>query len=244
MALVSTSPQPAPVLPLDQALEVVEQYGKKLSIPTTEAVSILSSLGRVLAEPILADRDFPPFPRSTRDGFAAKSADVQNVPTKLRVVGQIKAGGSFSRTLNSGEAVEIMTGASAPEGSDAVVMVEYTNRDGDDVEVLRGCVAGENIVPAGSEAKAGREMVAPGVRISFAHVAVAAAVAGRSLRFSNGPEWRFFPRAMRLWMPRRLPVDFRFATATATRWRRRSSPPAESRGSCRLPPTIRGLCAR
>src|SRR5258708_4914537 len=176
MAPVSTSPQPAPVLPVDQALEAVEQYGRKLSPPASEAVSILNSLGRVLAETILADRDFPPFPRSTRDGFAVKSTDVQNAPTKLRVVGQIKAGGSFNGTLNSGEAVEIMTGASAPEGSDAVVMVEYTNRDGAEVEVLRGCVAGENIVPAGSEAKAGREMVAPGVRISFAHVAVAAAV--------------------------------------------------------------------
>src|SRR6267154_472534 len=156
MASVSTSSQTAGVLPLDQALEIVGQYGRKLSPPTTESVSILNSLGRILAEPILADRDFPPFPRSTRDGFAVKSTDVQNVPTKLRVVGQIKAGGSFSGALNSGEAVEIMTGASAPEGTDAVVMVEYTNRDGDEVEVLRGCVAGENIVPIGSEAKAGR----------------------------------------------------------------------------------------
>src|SRR5882672_5206073 len=176
MTPVSTSPQTAGVLPLDQALEIVERYGKKRPAPATEAVSILNSLGRMLAEPILADRDFPPFPRSTRDGFAVKSTDVQNVPTKLRVVGQIKAGGSFSGALNSGEAVEIMTGASAPEGADAVVMVEYTNRSGEEVEILRGCVAGENIVPVGSEAKAGREMVSPGVRISFAHVAVAAAV--------------------------------------------------------------------
>lgn len=186
MSPVSTSPQTAGVLPLDQALELVEQYGKKLSPPTTETVSILNGLGRVLAEPILADRDFPPFPRSTRDGFAVKSADVQNVPVKLRVVGQIKAGGSFSGTLNSGESVEIMTGASAPEGSDAVVMVEYTNRSGDDVEIQRGCVAGENIVPVGSEAKAGQEMVASGARISFAHIAVMAAV-GR-------PEFAVFRR--------------------------------------------------
>ena len=134
-----TNPQSAGVLPVEQAIEVAEQYGQNLPTPATEVVSIRESLGRVLAEPILADRDFPPFPRATRDGFALKSADIKTVPATLRVVGQVKAGGNFKQTLKSGEAVEIMTGAPAPTGSDAVVMVEYANRRGDTVEVLRTC---------------------------------------------------------------------------------------------------------
>ncbi|HKR97635.1 MAG TPA: gephyrin-like molybdotransferase Glp, partial [Candidatus Angelobacter sp.] len=76
-----------------------------------------------------ADRDFPPFPRSTRDGYAVRAADLnQNGSALLRVVGQIKAGDSYDLPVASGEAVEIMTGAAVPQGADTVVMVEYTMR--------------------------------------------------------------------------------------------------------------------
>jgi len=188
-----TDPQSAGVLPLDQALAAAEQYGQKLPAPETEIVSIRESLGRVLAEPILADRDFPPFPRTTRDGFALKSVDIRAVPTTLRVVGEVKAGGYYGKPLKSGEAVEIMTGAPAPSGADAVVMVEYTNRSGEMVEVLRSCAEGENIVPVGSEAKMGREMVAPGVRLSFAQIAVAAAVGHTRIAVFRRPQVAILP---------------------------------------------------
>ena len=129
-----------------------------------------------MAEPVLADRDFPPFPRATRDGFAVRSADLTSISTILRVVGQVKAGSSYPRLLSDGEAVEIMTGAPLPSGSDAVVMVEYTARHEDSVEIQRACAKGENLVPTGSEAKAGQQMLPSGTRLDFAHIAVAAAV--------------------------------------------------------------------
>jgi molybdopterin molybdotransferase len=153
----------------------------------TENVSLLQSAGRVLAEPVLADRDFPPFPRATRDGFAVRAADLKSVPTLLKVVGQVKAGSSYPRLLSSGEAVEIMTGAPGPSGSDAVVMVEYTVRRGNSVEIQRSCNPGENLVPTGSEARAGQEMLPRGTRLNFAHIAVASAVGRASLQVYKKP---------------------------------------------------------
>lgn len=141
-----------------------------------------------MAEPVLADRDFPPFPRATRDGFALRAADVQSVPAMLRVVGQVKAGSSYPRLLSSGEAVEIMTGAPVPSGSDVVVMVEYTSRQADFVEIQRTCSSGENLVPTASEAQAGQEMLARGTRLNFAHIAVASAVGKAILQVYKKPQ--------------------------------------------------------
>jgi len=148
---------------------------------------LLAARGRVLAEHVLADRDQPPFPRATRDGYAVRAADVAAPPAKLRVVAQLKAGSAWQRfasgnaPLAAGEAAEIMTGAAAPPGADAVVMVEYTARSGgatdnDEIEVQRTVAAGENIVAAGAEARAGAELLAPGTRIAHPQIALAAAV--------------------------------------------------------------------
>ncbi len=103
-----------------------------------ELVSLLDGLRLALAEDLVADRDFPPFPRATRDGYAVSAEDVANVPAKLRCIGEIKAGDSeahSSITVTPGEAVEIMTGAPVPSGANAVVMVEYTEKDSDAVTV-------------------------------------------------------------------------------------------------------------
>ncbi len=134
---------------------------------------MLESLGRVLAEPVLADRDFPPFPRATRDGYALRSADLKNIPARLEVMGQVRAGDIYGKSIADGEAVEIMTGAPVPPGADAVVMVEYTSAQQDSVIVQRSCSPGENIVPRGSEAQAGAPMLAAGTRISFSEIGVA-----------------------------------------------------------------------
>src|ERR1051326_3183046 len=93
------------VLSFEEASEVVHHYCQSLRPPATELIALLHALDRVLAMPILADRDFPPFPRATRDGYAARSADLKIIPATLRVVGQIKAGGNFDHALNAGEAV-------------------------------------------------------------------------------------------------------------------------------------------
>jgi molybdopterin molybdotransferase len=184
---MSSGPQSARVLLFEQAYELVQRYCQNLRPVDTEDVALLQSSGRVLAEPVLADRDFPPFPRATRDGFAVQAADLKSVPVVLRVVGQVKAGSSYPRLLSSREAVEIMTGAPVPSGGDAVVMVEYTARQADSVEVQRACSPGENLVPTGSEAQAGQEMLPRGTRLNFTHIAVASAVGKASLHVYKKP---------------------------------------------------------
>ena len=140
-----------------------------------EAVSLASAAGRVLAEGIRADRDQPPFPRSTRDGFACRAAEARTNQL-LFLAGHVRAGEMPSAALQSGEVWEIMTGAPVPEGADAVFMVEHSEFASNFVRLLapRTLEAGENIVPRGSEARAGDLLVPPGVRITPAQIAIAA----------------------------------------------------------------------
>ncbi|HUJ49727.1 MAG TPA: gephyrin-like molybdotransferase Glp [Bryobacteraceae bacterium] len=144
--------------------------------PATEEVSLFDAAGRVLAEQIAADRDFPPLARSVRDGFAVRAADV---PGELAVIGEVRAGEAFSADLQPGQAVEIMTGAPMPRGSDAVVMIEHVSVSDGRVKVPRSLQFGENVSPQASQARAGEVVLEPGRRLDFAAIALIASF-GRS----------------------------------------------------------------
>jgi molybdopterin molybdotransferase len=179
------------VVSFPEARHIVEQQARQLAPPGVEAVDLLQAPGRVLAEPLVADRDFPPFARAVRDGYAVRSADLAVLPARLQVAGEIKAGAppeSFQGRICPGQAVEIMTGAPLPPGADSVVMVEYTSRDGDLLTVTRTTQPGENFVPQGAEARAGDRILAGGARIQEAVVALAASVGKTSLRVYRQPE--------------------------------------------------------
>src|SRR5256885_14142451 len=116
---------------------------------------------------------------ATRDGYAVRATDLAQLPARLRVVGEIRAGERSENSeikIEAGEAAAIMTGAPAPAGADAIVMVEWTSRDGDQVEITKGIASGDNIVPIGSEARRGQQMLSPGMRLDHAAIAVAASV--------------------------------------------------------------------
>ena len=167
------------LLSFAEARQTVEHHAATLSPTQPELTGLLDAVGLVLAEDLLADRDFPPFPRSTRDGYAVRAVDVQSVPRRLNCLGMIKAGATAEEsgmTVGSGQAAEIMTGAPLPAGADAVVMVEYTESEDPRVLIKRPANAGENIVPAGAEARRGDIFVKRGTRIQHTVVAVAAAV--------------------------------------------------------------------
>ena len=167
------------VLSFEDARRIVENHASSVRPHGRELLGLLDVAGRVLAEPIYADRDFPPFPRAARDGYAVRINDLGTLPAILEVVAEIRAGSAHLPELISGQAMSIMTGASAPPGADAVVMVEHTSRNGTHVCVNKSAFKGENIVAIGAEAKRGDKLLSAGTRMGFANIAAAASV-GRS----------------------------------------------------------------
>ena len=181
------TPQPdsPSVLSFENARRLVQEQASRIRLHTavapgaTEGVDLLAAAGRVLADPVVADRDIPPFPRSTRDGYALCSSDLSQLPAMLEVIGEIRAGENpnlLPAHVDPGQAVSIMTGAPVPAETDAVVMVEYTSRRGNRVEITREVVPGENIVARGAEARQGGLLVDRGVRLNDAAIALAASV--------------------------------------------------------------------
>jgi molybdopterin molybdotransferase len=168
---------PTRIVDFEQALQIVLAQAKSAARSTqTESLPLLASQSRILAAPLLADRDQPPFDRSTRDGFALRAAD-WTTEASLEIIGQIRAGQQWSGpALAANQTIEIMTGAPIPPGADAVLMVEHATRSANILtpNAQRLLTPGENIVPRGSEARAGAEVVPAGTRIGPAEIALAA----------------------------------------------------------------------
>jgi molybdopterin molybdotransferase len=158
----------------DARQKVIEVVTAMRPRPTIEKIELGRAAGRVLAERLAADRDYPPFDRSTRDGFAIRSADAAAAGATLRRIGEVKAGSAFDGVLASGECVQIMTGAPVPAGADAVVMIEQTRMQEDRVTLERSAAPGQNIVPRGNEARAGQDLLLAGTRLGYAEIALAA----------------------------------------------------------------------
>ena len=185
---MATPPTQSLVLTFEDARRVVEGHALQQAPGVNETVDLLHAAGRVLAEPVTADRDIPPFPRSTRDGYAVRSADLASLPAKLTVMGEIKAGpAQVPPPLKPGGTFSIMTGAPVPQGADAVVMIEYTSLQNEGVEVTRGVSPGENIVPQGAEAKRGSLLLDHGTRLNESAIALAASVGKSHLQIFARP---------------------------------------------------------
>jgi len=155
-----------------------------------ESVPLHDAAGRVLAQEVRADRDYPPFPRSARDGFAVRAADL---PGELRVTGEVRAGEVYSGSVQPGEAVEIMTGAPLPDGADAVVMIEHAIRSGDRVHIDRTAKSGDNFNPRAIEARHGDLVLTRGKPIGFAEVALLATVGLQSVSVARQPRVAILP---------------------------------------------------
>jgi molybdopterin molybdotransferase len=178
------------VLPFDEALSAVLAQARSFGLPgKSESLPLLGAAGRVLAQAIAAERDQPPFDRSTRDGYAVRAADIAS-GRALRVAGSIRAGERWQgQPLAAGEALEIMTGAPLPVGAEAVLMVEHTALEGDALRVAEGrtvCV-GENVVPRGAEAREGDFLLPVGRVLGAAELAVAASCGCASLEVFARP---------------------------------------------------------
>jgi molybdenum cofactor synthesis domain-containing protein len=155
------------------------------SCPPLSAVEVdrAEASGLVLASAVVADEVVPPFDNTAVDGYAVRSVDVVDVPVELRVVAELAAGAAPIVRVGAGEAIRIMTGAPMPEGADAVVMVEDSERVGDDtVRLVRSVPAGASVRRAGDDVCVGDELFGAGTTVTPTVDAVLASVNAARVR--------------------------------------------------------------
>jgi molybdopterin molybdotransferase len=168
-----SEPDVANVISVAEAIRIIDST---LVAPRTTRMRLREAQGTRLAREVVSDRDYPPFDKSLMDGFAVRAGEVANVPVELRVAGEIAAGQWYTRMVEAGEAVAIMTGAPMPPGADGVVPVEDVAKGEGSIRVNRSTAAGRFIARRGSDIAKGEVVLEKGVRIGAAQIAVAATV--------------------------------------------------------------------
>jgi molybdenum cofactor synthesis domain-containing protein len=165
------------------AARLIDENIKRIA--HVEDVPIENAAGRVLADDIVACFNVPAFNRSSMDGYAVKAKDTAGASTKpmtLRLIGARHAGEVFDGVIDSGECIEIATGAPVPKGADAVIMVEYTRLTGDKVEIQREAKPGDNVAPEGEDIKKGEAVVKVGDVMTPGKVGAIAALGFSSVK--------------------------------------------------------------
>ncbi|NLO22301.1 MAG: molybdopterin molybdotransferase MoeA [Syntrophomonadaceae bacterium] len=146
--------------------EAIERIAACFPLRPIESCGLLEASGKVLAQEIVGSEDLPAFNRSTVDGYAVKAGDSfgssESLPAYLTYRGEIKMGQAAAIDLERGQCAWIPTGGMMPSGADAVVMVEYTERLGDDsVLVYRPVGPGENLMLRGEDVSQGQSLFTP-----------------------------------------------------------------------------------
>jgi gephyrin len=158
------------MLPVEEALAVVLSQAQTLAavhVPLHEA------LGRILAEDVHAGEPLPPFPASVKDGYAVVAADGPGI---YRLIGEVTAGRMAEFEVPPGSVAYITTGAPMPPGADAVVMVEDTERAGDQIHIKKGVRAGDDVRPVGVDVRAGETVLQAGDYLGVAEIGLLATV--------------------------------------------------------------------
>ena len=160
------------LIPVEEARARILKTVKPLP---SEAVKLDRAIGRVLAKPLKAVRNQPPFDASAMDGYAVIAADVATVPATLRLIGHSAAGHAFKGRLKRGECVRIFTGAPVPKGADAVVIQENTEASGKAIRVLQPAKPEQNIRFAGLDFRKGDALLPAGLALGARDIGLAAA---------------------------------------------------------------------
>ncbi|HLG22818.1 MAG TPA: gephyrin-like molybdotransferase Glp [Candidatus Manganitrophaceae bacterium] len=169
------------MITVEQAQKIILSEIRPLG---AEKVLLSQSLGRTLAEDIFSPLDHPPWNTSAMDGYAVQWTDTQkasrSTPRKLKIIEEIPAGAMPQKKVGPGEASKIMTGAPTPEGADAVVKVEETERSGGEVSIFEAAEAGDFIRRKGEAVRSGDLILKKGIRIRPADIAMMASI-GKSV---------------------------------------------------------------
>jgi molybdopterin molybdotransferase len=174
--------------------------------------------GCVLAETVVADRDFPPTDRAAMDGFAVRSADLAHCGEGLEVAGEVRAGQPLGDLrVGPGQAVRIMTGSILPPGADAVVMVERTREQdgGVRVQVDDEPRPGQHVRRRGEDLARGRAVIEPGAPIHAAEIAALASVGHTSIRVHRTPVVHVLTTGDEIVEPDRVPGDHQVRNSNA-----------------------------
>ena len=159
-----------------EAKEVIDRHIHPIT--RTEAVPIDGAVNRVLAEDCVAKMNVPPFNRAAMDGYAVKAKDTfgagQFKPKIFKIIGEIHAGENPGRKIKSGECVQISTGAVMPDGADAVMMVEDTEREGNEVKFFKSVTPASNVGKMGGDIKEGAVILKAGIQLDAGKVGVLA----------------------------------------------------------------------
>ncbi|WP_181298800.1 gephyrin-like molybdotransferase Glp [Pseudomonas sp. Q2-TVG4-2] len=171
------------LMPMEQALEALLRQAEAAPIEDVESVSIDDAVGRILAEPLVAPLDLPPWPNSAMDGYAIREADLHAQP--LRVSQKIFAG-TQPEPLEPGSCARIFTGAPMPEGADSVEMQENAEvLDDGRVRFVESVRKGQHVRPQAGEARAGEQVLAAGVRLGPIELGLAASLGMPRLKVSR-----------------------------------------------------------
>lgn len=170
---------PKKLISLDEARRILQERFSAKPVGT-EHVRLSQAYDRVLAKDTVAHTDVPPFNRATVDGYAVKAKDTfgadETKPIALKICGSINVGEVPHIAVEDGSAAEIATGAPIPEGTDAVIMFEYTIRKDAKVALYRPVSKGENVMKAGSDIKKGDMILKKGQTLSSWEIGVLAAL--------------------------------------------------------------------
>ena len=176
-------------IPLEEARRLLD--AAIAPIDRTERVAIDDANGRVLARSIASSEDVPPFDRAAMDGYAVIAEDTFGAsagePAALRLVDRVFTGQITSTTVTRGTCIEVATGAPLPDGADAVVMAEETDRSGDAVRIMTPVYPKQHIGRRGADITAGQTLFTPGVVLNPSRIGALAAIGLRDVEVYAKP---------------------------------------------------------
>lgn len=178
---------------LDDALK---RIGSLVGPTSITEIDTTNSLNRILGEDIISELDIPPFDRSAMDGYAVKAEDTFGAslsnPKILDKIGTIEIGEISDLNLKSGEAVRISTGAAIPLGADAVVKIEDTSIDNDEISLFTSLVPGKNISRKGEDFLQGTKMLISGTTLKASHIALISSLGINKIKVKRRPQVSIF----------------------------------------------------
>ncbi|MBO3769000.1 MAG: molybdopterin-binding protein [Thermoproteota archaeon] len=180
---------------LEEALQLV--YSRIKQVEAVEEVDLDEASGRVSAENVKAPFDVPLFDRSAMDGYCVRAEDVYSAsqfnPVRLRIVGSVGVDEEPKISIKPGECVQVATGSIIPEGGNAVVMYEHTERVDDEIMVYKPVYPGENISKKGSDIPEGEEVVKEGDYLNASKIGVLAALGIGKVKVYKKPSVLIIP---------------------------------------------------